>query len=130
MRPGADDRRAAGGDSTKVSSLPGGTFVPRSAALYCAHTPFKPMACKPQRVVPVLVCWAIGLAGGIMARARATRRIWTFLVIVLLSAGTIVSPLPNTPTAAAAAEPRFFAETGHYLNGRFREYWESHGGLF
>ncbi len=36
------------------------------------------------------------------------------------------------PQAASAAsmEPYFFEETGHYLSGRFRQYWEERGGLY
>jgi len=39
------------------------------------------------------------------------------------------------PRKAAAAEqdlrwPRYFNETGYWVQGPFREYWETHGGLF
>jgi hypothetical protein len=36
---------------------------------------------------------------------------------------------PPDPGVAAKAGARFFAETGHNLSGRFREYWEQRGGL-
>ena len=36
---------------------------------------------------------------------------------------------PPTPAVQAATGARFFAETGHNLSGRFREYWEQRGGL-
>jgi polysaccharide biosynthesis protein PslG len=32
--------------------------------------------------------------------------------------------------ATAPTDPYFFPETGHYLSGRFRQYWEERGGLF
>jgi hypothetical protein len=36
---------------------------------------------------------------------------------------------PADAAVKAASGARFFAETGHNLSGRFREYWESRGGL-
>jgi hypothetical protein len=36
---------------------------------------------------------------------------------------------PLDPPVSAKADGRFFAETGHNLRGRFREYWEQRGGL-
>jgi len=36
---------------------------------------------------------------------------------------------PTDPPVAAKAGARFFAETGHNLSGRFRDYWEQRGGL-
>jgi hypothetical protein len=36
---------------------------------------------------------------------------------------------PPDPATKAATGARFFAETGHNLSGRFREYWEQRGGL-
>ncbi len=36
---------------------------------------------------------------------------------------------PPDPAVKAASDARFFAETGHNLRGRFREYWEQRGGL-
>src|SRR5947209_20404877 len=68
-----------------------------------------------------------------MTRGCAARRIWAALMIAVLCAG-LVAPVAGfaRPAAAAAAatDPRFFAETGHYVSGRFREYWEGRGGLF
>lgn len=44
------------------------------------------------------------------------------------------APLLNTSPAAAEDQslrtPRYFEETGFWVQGSFREYWESHGGLF
>jgi hypothetical protein len=50
---------------------------------------------------------------------------------------TLLAPLAGAGRAAAAESvggngsihPRYFPETGHYLSGRFRQYWESKGGL-
>ena len=55
----------------------------------------------------------------------------------ILVAALMLANLPWQSTAASSsvarqqiAEPRYFPETGHYLVGPFRDYWESHGGLF
>lgn len=69
---------------------------------------------------------------GMVARCRAVA-----LLLLLLSSLLPVSTLgaPNAgavvaeDVGAAPADARYFAETGHYVIGRFREYWESHGGL-
>ncbi len=59
------------------------------------------------------------------------------LRVFLLVAALMLANLPWQPSAASSsvarqqiAEPRYFPETGHYLVGSFRDYWESHGGLF
>jgi hypothetical protein len=46
-----------------------------------------------------------------------------------------VGAAPSAPQASAVAcgaplGPYFFPETGHYISGRFRQYWEDRGGLF
>ena len=53
------------------------------------------------------------------------------LVRVALEAGhevTVVSPRPAL--AANNRAPVYFDTTGFWLQGSFREYWETHGGLF
>ena len=45
------------------------------------------------------------------------------LLLVLLTASTI-------PAARAQGDVRYFSETGHYLRGAFRYFWESHGALW
>lgn len=57
------------------------------------------------------------------------RRFLGLLAILILCAGLFPS-LASPPAASAATEPRFFPETKHYVSGRFREFWESRGGLF
>jgi len=60
--------------------------------------------------------------------ARLPRaRLWRVLVLALL-----LLPLAGKPAPAAGADlsPRYFPETGHVVSGRFREVWESGGGLF
>lgn len=56
-----------------------------------------------------------------------TRRILGILLVAILAMGM----LPNVASAQVApTEPRCFAaETGHCVQGRFRDYWETHGGL-
>jgi hypothetical protein len=36
---------------------------------------------------------------------------------------------PQDPPAPQQADALYFPETGHNLSGKFREYWEAHGGL-
>jgi hypothetical protein len=31
------------------------------------------------------------------------------------------------PTGGGPTAPRYFSQTGHYLSGRFRQFWESRG---
>jgi hypothetical protein len=56
-----------------------------------------------------------------LARRRVTRWI-AALLLVVLSATTL-------PTAAAQSDARYFGESGHYLRGAFRYFWESRGGI-
>src|SRR3954465_7956715 len=71
----------------------------------------------------------VGLRGGGVARTGAGRRVLAILMIGMLCLG-IVAPPRALARAASATEPRFFGETGHYVSGRFREFWEGRGGLF
>jgi hypothetical protein len=61
-------------------------------------------------------------------------------VILLLTVMLLptTAPVGATPSAQRALrlgpspismEPRYFPETGHYISGRFRQYWEEYGGL-
>ena len=66
----------------------------------------------------------------------------TKLVMAILMIAAML--LPVAPTSAApqltadeqamasttATDPYLFPQTGHYLSGRFRQYWEDRGGLF
>ncbi len=36
---------------------------------------------------------------------------------------------PRLGPSPISMEPRYFPETGHYISGRFRQYWEEYGGL-
>jgi len=45
------------------------------------------------------------------------------LAIVLFPGGVLAAPPVSTT-------PYYFPATGHYLSGRFRQYWESNGGLY
>ena len=47
-----------------------------------------------------------------------------------LGAPVAVANADDPALTAQATEPRYFAETGHYVSGCFREFWESRGGLF
>ncbi|HEU4328790.1 MAG TPA: hypothetical protein VFS21_36970 [Roseiflexaceae bacterium] len=49
----------------------------------------------------------------------------TLLLALLLCA----LALPSARPAAAATEPFFFPQTGHYARGVFRDFWEKNGGL-
>ena len=52
--------------------------------------------------------------------------------MLLVLANLSWQPVTAAPAVAQAADspPRFFAETGHYVSGRFRDYWEARDGLF
>jgi len=55
------------------------------------------------------------------------------LVLGPLAANALVtSTLAATPGASTVVEPltpRYFSQTGHYVSGRFRQYWSAYGGL-
>ncbi|HEX9989503.1 MAG TPA: hypothetical protein VGE45_13630 [Chloroflexia bacterium] len=48
-------------------------------------------------------------------------------MLLLLTAGT--SSWAPMPYATAAPDRQYFAATGHFLEGKFLQYWQSHGGL-
>ncbi len=56
--------------------------------------------------------------------ARWVRRA-TMLVLLALALGLLGRPLPSQ-----ADDYTYYPETGHYLGGAFRDYWNSHGGLY
>ncbi len=72
------------------------------------------------------------------------RTSWKFgkAILALLMIAGVLLPMAGTATATrlttaeqalattAPTEPYFFPETGHYVSGRFRQYWEDRGGLF
>ncbi|HET8631378.1 MAG TPA: cellulase family glycosylhydrolase [Thermomicrobiales bacterium] len=65
---------------------------------------------------------------------RAASSLRTLLAAVTLLAGLVVPAAggraaPAPPAAASPVDPVYFPETGHYLSGRFRQYWERNGGL-
>jgi len=68
------------------------------------------------------------------------RPIRALLVALFLLAGLLPAPESVGAIAAAQAtprlgpspismEPRYSPQTGHYISGRFRQYWEEYGGL-
>ena len=63
-----------------------------------------------------------------------SRRWATAWCLFALVFGALLPQLGGTTSAAAAVaapnDARFFPETKHYLSGRFREFWDSQGGLF
>lgn len=72
----------------------------------------------------------MGTVGTIWRRGGAIA-----LVLILLLGSMPPQPAAARPASTQqptppAAEPRYFAETGHYVGGRFREFWEERGGLF
>ena len=51
--------------------------------------------------------------------------------VVLPTGGLGQAASEDVLTASAVPmTPYFFPETGHYLSGRFRQYWEENGGLY
>ncbi|MCX2726262.1 cellulase family glycosylhydrolase [Thermomicrobium sp. 4228-Ro] len=56
------------------------------------------------------------------------------LVWLLLGSVAPASPLPVRAAAPSVPEdlemPRYFSETGFWVQGPFRRFWETHGGLF
>ncbi len=60
------------------------------------------------------------------------RRVSVLLLIGLMLA--LGSPLASVQAAPSSPDdllmPRYFPETGFWVQGQFRQYWETHGGLF
>jgi hypothetical protein len=69
--------------------------------------------------------WKLGTA--IMALLLA---LGSLLPVAALTAAAPMTPDEQVMASTAPTEPYFFKETGHYLSGRFRQYWEDRGGLF
>ncbi len=59
-------------------------------------------------------------------------RLFSTLLAALMVAGLVAVAPPAAPPARAAEyrQPVYFEATGFWLQGTFREYWETHGGLF
>ena len=68
------------------------------------------------------------------------RPIRALFVALFLLAGLLPAPgsvgaitaaqaTPRLGPSPVSMEPRYFPETGHYISGRFRQYWEEYGGL-
>jgi hypothetical protein len=53
------------------------------------------------------------------------RKLHTLTLLIL----AVALLLPAPPTTAAQPASRFFAETGHGIQGRVLAYWDAHGGL-
>ena len=53
---------------------------------------------------------------------------WLQRLLLLALCLGIVGGFAGQPVAAA--DHRYFPETGHYLGGEFRHYWERNGGLY
>lgn len=65
-------------------------------------------------------------------RQTPLTRVLLVLAVFALMVGVIPATTPQS-VAAADAElrtPRYFADTGFWVQGAFREYWETHGGLY
>jgi hypothetical protein len=60
------------------------------------------------------------------AKEKSGGRIWTrilIIVLMLLLGGAVAAP------AGAATDIIYFKETGHYMRGAFRDFWDKNGGL-
>ncbi|HMM43988.1 MAG TPA: hypothetical protein PKA95_18990, partial [Thermomicrobiales bacterium] len=59
-------------------------------------------------------------------------RLLSTLVTAFVIAGSLLLSAPAGQPARAVdyREPVYFDATGFWLQGTFREYWETHGGLF
>ena len=68
--------------------------------------------------------------GTIWRRGGAIALVLTLLLGGVPAPSAVARPAGGQQPAPSAAAPRFFAETGHYVGGRFREFWEERGGLF
>src|SRR5690348_6343085 len=65
--------------------------------------------------------------GGPMAGSRSREhspRWFAALLLILATLGSTLS-LP----AAAQSDLRYFSESGHFLRGAFRQFWERNGGV-
>src|SRR4051794_7846293 len=50
----------------------------------------------------------------------------TLLPVATLTAASPMTPDEQVMASTAPTDPYFFKDTGHYLSGRFRQYWEDH----
>ncbi|GAB4119459.1 MAG: hypothetical protein Fur005_29440 [Roseiflexaceae bacterium] len=62
-----------------------------------------------------------------MAGSRFNRRLIRWITTLLLIGSSL--GLSAIPVATAQSDLRYFAETGHYLRGAFRDFWERNGGV-
>ncbi len=53
----------------------------------------------------------------------------TALILSALLLGVAGPRLAGPRLAGAASNLNYYSETGHYLSGNFKTYWEQHGGL-
>jgi hypothetical protein len=68
-----------------------------------------------------------------VARLRRLGKIGALALLLAALLAPQLALVRATPTAAAApaaTDPYRFPETGHYVSGRFREYFETRGGLY
>lgn len=61
-----------------------------------------------------------------MIGSDSLRRLTRRVLALLLLASVLIAALPLQATAQS--DLRYFGETGHYLRGAFRAYWERNGG--
>jgi hypothetical protein len=65
-----------------------------------------------------------------MMRASQTRSRRTVALGVALALLALAAALaPGARPAQAATEPLYYTQTGHYLRGVFRDFWDKNGGL-
>ncbi len=61
------------------------------------------------------------------------QRIWLVLLVAVMSGGVALqagAPKPAVAQNSELTNPRYFETTGFWVQGAFREYWETRGGLF
>jgi hypothetical protein len=60
-------------------------------------------------------------------RGSVLRRVWHGTSVGLVA--LMVVGLLAVPVTQVAAASDYYADTGHYLYGQFRDYWNGNGGL-
>jgi polysaccharide biosynthesis protein PslG len=68
-----------------------------------------------------------GLWGSMHGRGSVLRRVWHGTSVGLVT--LMVVGLLAVPVTQVAAASDYYGDTGHYLYGQFRDYWNGNGGL-
>src|SRR5262245_23275886 len=58
-----------------------------------------------------------------------TRQRWVRLVVALILPALLTVGGPTSTYGQSTPNPRYFSQTGHFIKGAFRSFWERSGGV-